>query len=201
MQGCPIFKLKQDAEGNPSCFKAHYICRGYTAIFSQDYSKTSLPTAHLESFRILTHLGAALDWETEQLDIKTAYLNGVLAPDEVCYMEQPEGFVEPGHKDWVWELQKGLYGMKQSGHMWNESLHLQMMNWKLHRLEHEYCIYYCELNGEIIIVAIHVDDFFMVGNSQDTLTHFCHQLQSVWQICIGCWRCPFLCGHCLIMQS
>ena len=68
----------------------------------------------------------------EQLDIKTAYLNGVLAPDEVCYMEQPEGFVEPGHKDWVWELQKGLYGMKQSGQVWNETLHSQMTNWKFH---------------------------------------------------------------------
>lgn len=50
----------------------------------------------------------------EQLDIKTASLNGVLAADKVCYMEQPEGFEEAGREDWVWELQKGLYGMKQS---------------------------------------------------------------------------------------
>ena len=72
--------------------------------------------------------------------------------------------------------------MKQSGRMWNETLHLQMTNWKFHQLECEYCIYYCKVIGEIIIIAIHVDDFFMVGNSRDTLTHFGHQLQSVWQI-------------------
>ena len=95
MQGRPIFKLKRDAEVNPSHFKACYVCHGYTTIFSQDYSKTSSPTARLESFYILAHIGAALDWEMEQLNIKTKYLNGVLAPNEVCYMEQPEGFVEP----------------------------------------------------------------------------------------------------------
>jgi hypothetical protein len=60
----------------------------------QDYTKTSLLTAHLESFQVLAHLGATLNWEIKQLNIKTAFLNGLLDPDEICYMEQPEGFVE-----------------------------------------------------------------------------------------------------------
>jgi hypothetical protein len=50
-----------------------------------------------------------LDWEIDQIDIKTAFLHGLLESDEVCYMHEPEGFVEPGKEDWVWELQKGLY--------------------------------------------------------------------------------------------
>lgn len=136
MRGQPIFKLKCDANDNP------YVCCGYTAIFGQDYSKTSLPTAHLESFHVLAHIGAALSWEMEQLNIKIAYLNGSLGLDEVCYMEQPKGFAALGHKDWVWELQKCLYGIKQSGHVWNETLHQQVTTWGFHRLECEYCIYF-----------------------------------------------------------
>ena len=102
MQGRPVFKLKRDEHGNPSCFKAWYVCRSYSAIYGQDYTKTTSPTARMESFRVLAHLGAAMDWEIEQLDIKTAFLNGVLNADEICYMDQPEGFIEPGFKDCIW---------------------------------------------------------------------------------------------------
>jgi len=81
MKGRPIFKLKCDQHSNPIRFKARYVCRGYSAVWGQDYTKTSAPTARLESFRILTHLGAALDWEIDQLDIKTTFLHSLLEPD------------------------------------------------------------------------------------------------------------------------
>jgi hypothetical protein len=105
MRGCPIFKLKHDQHGKPVHFKVGYVCQGYSAVWGQDYTKTSAPTAHLKSFQMLTHIGAALDWEIDQLDIKTAFLHGLLESDKVCYMQQPEGFVVPGKEDWVWELQ------------------------------------------------------------------------------------------------
>jgi len=37
-------------------------------------------------------------------------------------MEQPEGHVAPGKKDWVWRLKKGVYGLVQAGRTWNEGL-------------------------------------------------------------------------------
>ncbi|KAF9219668.1 hypothetical protein BS17DRAFT_683196, partial [Gyrodon lividus] len=59
MKGKPVFKLKCNEHGKPSRFKIHWVCRGYTAIYGQDYMKTTLPTARLESFCVLAHLGAA----------------------------------------------------------------------------------------------------------------------------------------------
>ncbi|KAG2343432.1 hypothetical protein BDR05DRAFT_860263, partial [Suillus weaverae] len=58
MKGRLVFKLKRDQHGKPAHFKAHYICKGYSAIWGQDYTKTSVPTTHLKSFCILAHLGA-----------------------------------------------------------------------------------------------------------------------------------------------
>ena len=81
--------------------------------YGQDYTKTTSPTAHMESFCILAHLSTALDWEIEQLNIKTVFLNGILEPNEVYYMAQPEGFIKPGFKGHIWELQHGLYSIKQ----------------------------------------------------------------------------------------
>ncbi len=45
-------------------------------IFGKDYTKTTSPTACMESFRVLLHLAAALDYELTQLDVKTVYLYG-----------------------------------------------------------------------------------------------------------------------------
>jgi hypothetical protein len=142
MWGKPVFKIKRDQDGRPVRFKACYVCKGYSAIPGVDFDKTSLPTTRLESFRALAHIGAALDWEIKQLDIKATFLNGLLDPDNVCYMEQPEGFMEPGTEDMVWELQHGLYSMKQASHIWNCTLHEKMVSWGFMCLQCEHCIYY-----------------------------------------------------------
>jgi hypothetical protein len=42
-------------------------------------------------------LAALKDWHISGLDVKTAFLYGDL--DEELYMEQPEGFKVPGHKN------------------------------------------------------------------------------------------------------
>jgi hypothetical protein len=182
MHGCPIFKVKWDKHGNPSRFKACYVCRSFTAVYGQDYTKTTSPTARMESFLILAHLGAALDWEIEQLDIKTAFLNRILDPEEICYMEQLEGFVEPGFEDCVWELQCGLYETKQGGCVWNKMLYAQLVDQNFTHLDCEYCVYYRHDSMVTVILAIHVDDFFMLGNSKNALTQFKAQLQTHWQI-------------------
>ena len=75
------------------------------------------------------HLPAAKDWDIQQIDVKAAFLYGLLPPNEAQYLEQPLSFEEPGKEDWVWCLQCGLYGMKQSSHIWNKTMHKAMSNW------------------------------------------------------------------------
>ena len=41
---------------------------------------------------------------------------------EEVHMEQPEAYVAPGKEDWVWRLERGLYGLVQTGRTWNEEL-------------------------------------------------------------------------------
>lgn len=127
-------------------------------------------------------MGAALDWEIEQLDIKTAFLYGLLDSDEVCYMEQPEGFVAPGFEDHVWELQKGLYGMKQGGLVWNKTLNEAMLSWGFTRLKSEHCIYFRRSVAGTLLIAVHVDDFFTVSSSKAALAAFKAELRTKWQV-------------------
>ena len=49
------------------------------------------------------------DWHIHQMDIKSAFLNGML--DEEIYMEQPQGFIVTGMENKVCKLKKSIYCM------------------------------------------------------------------------------------------
>ena len=63
---------------------------------------------------------ALLDWEIEAMDVKMAYLHGVLK--EEIYMEQPEGFVGKWDEDKVCKLIHSHYELKQADWVWNRTV-------------------------------------------------------------------------------
>ena len=72
----------------------------------------------LESLRTILALATIRDLDIIQFDIISAYLHGTLIEENST--KQPEGYVAPGKEDWVWRLEKGLYGLVQAGRTWNE---------------------------------------------------------------------------------
>src|SRR3954467_11170872 len=56
----------------------------------KELTTTSSPVAMLKSIRIILAIAAHFDYEIWQMDVKTAFLNGILTED--VYMMQPEGF-------------------------------------------------------------------------------------------------------------
>ena len=61
--------------------------------------------------RMVLALTAKHDLKVHQMDVKAAYLNGVL--EEEIYLEPPTGFKPRDSK--VWQLGKLIYGMRQGG--------------------------------------------------------------------------------------
>ena len=92
-----FYVLKSDGR-----YKVRLVAKCYTQVQGIDYEETFSPVARYESIRYLLVHAALLDWEIEAMDVKLAYLHGVL--DEEIYMEQPEGFIAQGEENKVCRL-------------------------------------------------------------------------------------------------
>jgi len=79
-----------NADDSINKYKARLIVKGYAQIFGVDCSDTFAPVARLETIRLLLAVAAQKGWKIFHLDIKFAFLNGVLK--EEIYVEQPSRF-------------------------------------------------------------------------------------------------------------
>ena len=107
-----IFKNKFDEHGTVIRNKSRLVAQGYTQVEGVDFDETFAPVARLESIRILLAIASHLNFNLYQMDVKSAFLNGML--QEEVYVEQSKGFVDPYRPDDVYKLKRALYGLKQS---------------------------------------------------------------------------------------
>ena len=115
-----IFRNKIDKEGNVIRNKARLVAQGYSQMEGVDYDETFAPVARMESIRILLALACQLKFKLYQMDVKAAFLNGILKED--VYVTQPKGFIDPHFSDYVLYLKKALYGLKQAPRAWYDRL-------------------------------------------------------------------------------
>ncbi|GJY53872.1 retrovirus-related pol polyprotein from transposon TNT 1-94 [Tanacetum coccineum] len=73
-----------------------------------------------EAIRIFIAYAAHKNMTVYQMDIKTAFLNGILR--EEFYVSQPYGFVDQDNPNHVYKLKKALYWLKQASRAWYDLL-------------------------------------------------------------------------------
>jgi hypothetical protein len=179
----PVYARKCDMNGTMVRNKVRYCVKGYRQVYGHDYTCTTSPTARLESFRAILHVAASRGWDIQQINVKTAFLNADLPPDEYQYTHQLCHFEERGKETWVWMLVKSLYGLKQAGHAWNHHMHNAMVGWGFQRMMCEWCVYIWQNpNGSTILVAIHVNDMLAAVSIPTANDTFKAQLKSKWAI-------------------
>ncbi|WVZ63520.1 hypothetical protein U9M48_013145 [Paspalum notatum var. saurae] len=73
--------------------KARLVAQGFCQKEGIDYEQTFSPVARLEAIRILLAFAASKGFKLQQMDVKSAFLNGFIRED--VYVRQPPGFKVP----------------------------------------------------------------------------------------------------------
>jgi hypothetical protein len=89
---------------------ARLVAQGYSQVEGLDFGEIFAPVARLEAIRILLAFAASKGFKLYQMDVKSAFLNGVI--QEKVYVRQPPGFESPKYPDRVYKISKALYGLK-----------------------------------------------------------------------------------------
>ncbi|KAI3681772.1 hypothetical protein L6452_36576 [Arctium lappa] len=91
-----------------------------------------------------------------QMDVKSAFLNGVLKKE--VYVSQPEGFVSFENPNYVYFLDKALYGLKQAPRAWYDALSSFLVKSGFSKGKIDTTLFIKREKKDIILVQIYVDD-------------------------------------------
>ena len=107
-----VYKIKRDVNGDIARFKARWVVKGYLQQYGVDFDQTFAAVIKPMAFRVLFAIAAYYDLDIDQMDVKTAFLYGLI--DQLIYVEMPKGTETNATRDMICKLQKALYGLKQS---------------------------------------------------------------------------------------
>lgn len=134
-----VFKQKTDQNGKVAKHKARLVAKGYVQRHGIDYDEVFAPVTRLETVRLLLALAAKHAWEVHHLDVKSAFLNGIL--QEEVYVSQPKGYVKQGFENKVYKLFKALYGLRQAPWAWYSRLSQYLLKLGFIKCPFEHAVY------------------------------------------------------------
>ncbi|KAL4366702.1 hypothetical protein GQ457_05G014270 [Hibiscus cannabinus] len=166
--GCKwVFKTKKNSKGNIERYKARLVAKGFTQREGIDYTETFSPVSKKDSLRIVLALVAQFDLELQQMDVKTAFLNGDL--EEEVYMKQPEVFSSSDGENLVCKLKKSIYGLKQASRRWYLKFHEVISSFGFVENIMDQCIYQKVSGSKICFLILYVDDILLATNDRGML--------------------------------
>jgi hypothetical protein len=77
-----------------------------------DFVEIFAHVAHFDAIKILLAFAAFKRFKLYQMDVKNAFLNGVI--QEEVFVRQPLGFENLKYPNIVYKLSKALYGLKKA---------------------------------------------------------------------------------------
>ncbi len=87
-------------------------------------------------------------------------------------MQLPPGFDETNPSTLVACLNKAIYGLKQARRTWYAALHSALEGIGFKQSNYDHGVFYAQLHAGLVVLAIHVDDCTITGNTQALLNTF-----------------------------
>ena len=166
--GCKwVLTIKNKSDGTKR-YKARLVVKGFMQESGIDYQETFAPVIKIQTLRILLGIANQRCMTIHQMDVKTAFLNGVLEED--IYMVQPEGFRVKGEgKDLVCKLKRSLYGLKQSPRVWNKTFDKFLLGLGFVRCLGDEATYVKGIGKSQVYLGVYIDDLLVMSEVSNSV--------------------------------
>lgn len=156
-----VFDYKTDINGAVIDHKARFVTKGFYQVEGVDYTETTAPTIQDSTLRMLLQYAAEMKLTIQQIDVKTAFLNGELI--EEVYIVPPPGLPLEGR---AWRLNKALYGLKQAARAWYEKWTTALLKIGMKPSDADPCLFIPQ-EGRVskIMIGLYVDDALLMGTT------------------------------------
>nr|GEX90292.1 hypothetical protein [Tanacetum cinerariifolium] len=147
-----LFKNKHDEENTVIRNKTRLVVRGYRQEEGIDFEESFALVARIEAIRIFLAYAAHNGFTMYQMDVKTAFLHGLLKGD--VYVCQPEGFIDVDHPSHVYKLKKALYGLKQAPRAWYDELSIFLLQNRFSKGTIDPTLFTRRFDDDILVVQV-----------------------------------------------
>nr|KYP54754.1 Retrovirus-related Pol polyprotein from transposon TNT 1-94 [Cajanus cajan] len=145
-------------------FKARPVVIGYKQVEGVDFFDTYSPVCKVTTIRVLIALACVSNLKIHQMDVKTVFLNSDL--EEEIYINQLEGFIEPGMENKVCKLVKSLYGLKQAPKQCHDKFDQVVSSYGFQFNNSDKCVYVKQFDdNSCVILCLYVDDILIFGSN------------------------------------
>jgi hypothetical protein len=175
-----VWKNKEGEKGDVVKNKSRLVAQGFSQKEGINYEETFAPVAHLDAIRILLAFSVAKGFKLHQMDVKSAFLNGVL--EEEVYVRQPPGFESEKDPHRVYKLRKVLYGLKQAPRAWYGRLRGFLFERGFEMGKVDQTLFLLRQGRDILIVQVYVDDIVFGGSSNFLVVRFADDMSREFEM-------------------
>ncbi|CAI7850587.1 unnamed protein product [Closterium sp. NIES-54] len=171
-----VLRMKTDAEGRLERRKTRLVIKRFQQREGIDFQDVFAPVSIAPTLRLLLAAAAVCGWKVEQMDVKTAFLYGVV--DEEIYMKQPEGYDDGSGR--VCRLNQAIYGLKQAPRCWYARLveALEALGFKVSGCDES--LFMTKGEEEKVFLLVYVNDILLFSPSLERIKEVQGKLQGPW---------------------
>ncbi|CAI7866028.1 unnamed protein product [Closterium sp. NIES-53] len=153
-------------------YKSRLVAKGFMQKEKQNVNEIFTPTAKPPTLRVLLTDAAVSGKFIIQMDISTAFFNGILEED--VYMMQPPRYEDGTGR--VCKLKKSIHGLKQAPRCWYQKLAavLEEMGFRISSCDESL---FLKGEGEkLVLFLVYVDDILLFSSSMKEIHNVQQQL-------------------------
>ena len=172
-----VYKIKKNDDKSLT-YKARLVARGFEQIYGLNYIDKYAGVIKQQTFKAIFAIATIKGYIIRKIDMKSAFTQGNLL--DTIYLKQPEGYIDPKQPEKVLLLNKALYGLVQSAHIWFNLLSKEIKALGYTQLQTDNCTYYN--SDKTTIIIIYVDDIAIIGPDNNYISELISELSQKFTI-------------------